>query len=121
MRFLIDENLPVSLIRRVADIWPACAHVKDLGLLSASDTRIWEQAKSDHMTILTKDHDFYVRATLFGPPPQIVWLQMGNCSIDKIEILLRRNAPAIERFANATNWTMTPREFCSRSPHFTVQ
>ena len=98
MRFLIDENLPSSLIGRLVDIWPGCDHVKRVGLLSASDTRIWEHAKANGFTILTKDHDFYVRATLHGLPPKIVWLQIGNCSVDTIERLLRREAGAITAF-----------------------
>ena len=42
--------------------------------------------------------DFRQRSFLFGHPPKIVWLRVGNCSTKAIEALLRSRAADIEAF-----------------------
>ena len=96
MALLFDENVPASLIRRLAGLWPDCRHVVRLGLESSSDTIVWEYAKEHDLTIVTKDRDFHARSGVFGPPPQVVWLRLGNCPVAVIDSVLRRHADAID-------------------------
>lgn len=39
------------------------------------------------------------RSFVFGSPPKVVWVRLGNCSTSDVEKLLRRQFAAIEVFA----------------------
>jgi predicted nuclease of predicted toxin-antitoxin system len=67
-----------------------------LGFQSATDTVVWDYAKSKGLTIVTKDRDFVARANVLGPPPQVIWLKIGNCTVSGVASVLRRNASAID-------------------------
>jgi predicted nuclease of predicted toxin-antitoxin system len=97
---LFDENLSAALIGRISDLWPGSEQIVVLGLQSASDTLVWDYAKSKRLTIVTKDRDFYSRAAVFGPPPQVVWLRLGNCTASHVEAVLRANVGAINSLRN---------------------
>jgi len=48
--------------------------------LTATDTQLWERARNEQVIIFSKDVDFYDRALLFGAPPQVLHVAVGNCS-----------------------------------------
>ncbi len=73
-RILIDENLPRSL---VAKLGGACTHASEIAA-QASDTLLWEYARERNWIILTRDTDFFDRLILYGSPPKIVWVRLGN-------------------------------------------
>ncbi len=83
MKLLFDENLAASLVRRVADLFPGSAHVIPLGLASNDDVAVWEYAKQNGFTITTKDSDFHDLSVMRGAPPKVVWLRIGNASVDQ--------------------------------------
>jgi predicted nuclease of predicted toxin-antitoxin system len=56
--FLIDNNLPPSLVDWLSDRGRSAIHVKSVGLDKASDEAIWEYAQNYSLSILTKDTDF---------------------------------------------------------------
>ena len=58
VRFLLDMNLPRSLVRRLCDDGHAARHVADLGLDRASDAEIVKVARAAEEVILTHDLDF---------------------------------------------------------------
>jgi len=37
-------------------------------------------------------------SVLFGPPPKVIWVRLGNCSTDDVIRLLRDSGDAIEAF-----------------------
>ncbi len=74
MRFLFDHNLPPSLKRT----FPGSLHVTDVGLESADDEVVWEYARDNDFTLMTKDSDFQHLSARFGPPPKVIWLRVGN-------------------------------------------
>lgn len=98
MKLLFDENLAPSLVPALEVLYPESAHVQALGLGSADDVAVWEYARAHGYTIVTKDADFHERATIFGYPPKIVWIQRGNCSTREIERILRDHADALREF-----------------------
>jgi predicted nuclease of predicted toxin-antitoxin system len=98
MRLLFDEQLAASLVSRLSDLFPASAHVGAVNLASTDDNRIWEYAKANGCTIVTKDRDFENIAMVRGRPPIVIRLAIGNCSTREIEDLLRRNAVRIGDF-----------------------
>jgi predicted nuclease of predicted toxin-antitoxin system len=70
VKLLFDQNLSPRLVRLLADIYPRCAHVHDLGMDEASDTTIWRYAAEQGYTIVSQDADFHQRSLLLGPRPR---------------------------------------------------
>jgi len=58
VKLLLDENLSPQLIEQLSDLYPGSAHVQQCGLGSTDDAAIWEYAKSNGFTIVSKDSDF---------------------------------------------------------------
>jgi predicted nuclease of predicted toxin-antitoxin system len=55
---LFDQNLSPSLARYFKDSVDVSMHVQDIELDTSDDNIVWEYAKSNHFTIITKDSDF---------------------------------------------------------------
>lgn len=97
MRLLLDQNLAPGLARRIADLFPGTRHVREVGLRDSNDLVIWEYARQDDLTIVTKDADFRELCHTRGaPPPRVVWIRIGNCSVAHVEAVLREHAAEIE-------------------------
>ena len=54
MKLLFDENLSVHLVSVLADVYPVPAHVHHCGLGSSGDSCIWQYAKDNSFTIVSK-------------------------------------------------------------------
>lgn len=98
MKLLFDQNVSPWLCQTLSDVFSDSAHVRDLGLRDADDATIWDYAARHGFAIVAKDADFRQRSFLFGHPPKIIWLRLGNCSTTAIEALLRSRAVEIEAF-----------------------
>jgi predicted nuclease of predicted toxin-antitoxin system len=93
VKLLFDENISPKLPALVAVQFPESVHVSDCGLKGQSDQAVWDYARDHGFTIVSKDSDFSERSVLFGPPPKIVWLCLGNCSRDQVlNLLLARQS-----------------------------
>lgn len=99
MRFLVDDQLPPALARRLTELGHLAQHVFDIDMHTASDHSICKWAAKMGAFILTKDEDF----TQIGRNPngpQIVWLRLGNASrsmlLDRISKTLPQIIEAIE-------------------------
>ncbi|MBU6182973.1 MAG: DUF5615 family PIN-like protein [Verrucomicrobia bacterium] len=101
MKLLFDENLPVRLVRSLADVFPSAAHVTQTGLGRADDGRIWDFARQNNYCIVSKDSDHHDLAILRGHPPKVVWIRLGNCTTRQIEDCLRANKGAVLEFLAA--------------------
>lgn len=89
MKLLFDENLPPRLTELLADIYTGSSHVHNCGLGATDDSAIWEYARENGFTIVSKDSDFQERGVLLGAPPKVIWLRTNNCASAHIEFLLR--------------------------------
>jgi|SRR5438128_1654744 len=98
MKLLFDQNLSPRLPRLLADLYPDSAHIRELGMRDATDTEIWEYAKSNGFAIVSKDSDFQARSLVYDHPPKVIWLRVGNCPVKPIEDLLRNQSVAIHTF-----------------------
>jgi predicted nuclease of predicted toxin-antitoxin system len=97
VKLLLDQNLSPRLCGALRDLWAEIIHVRDVGLQAAEDLVVWEYAAKHGLTIISKDGDFNNLSFLFGAPPKVVWVQLGNCSTRDIEALLRaRHADVLE-------------------------
>jgi predicted nuclease of predicted toxin-antitoxin system len=99
MKLLFDENLSPQLVRLLNDRFPDSVHVRDVGLKAADDLTVWKYAQDNALVICSKDSDMHQRSFLFGYPPKVVWVRLGNCSTLDVERLLRKHFEAIEAFA----------------------
>ena len=100
MRLLIDENISPRVNSVISDLFPNSQHVSDLALQSASDQKIWNYAKINNFSILTKDSDFHHKSSLLGSPPKVIWITSGNCSTNDIINLIIRYQEKIKEFIN---------------------
>jgi predicted nuclease of predicted toxin-antitoxin system len=95
---LFDENLAARLVAELADLYPGCAHVGDCDLTAASDRAIWQYGCDHGPVIVNKDEDFQRFSILYGAPPKVIWIRLGNCSTADITHLLRERRDEIARF-----------------------
>jgi predicted nuclease of predicted toxin-antitoxin system len=100
MKFLFDQNLSRRLIDTLEDLYPDAIHVSDLGLATADDREIWEYARLNEFTIVSKDSDFRQLSFIYGYPPKTLWLRIGNCSTQMVSEMLRSNYLSITNFIN---------------------
>ncbi|MEO8074106.1 MAG: DUF5615 family PIN-like protein [Acidobacteriota bacterium] len=100
MKLLFDQNLSWRLPVRLADFYPESRHVREFEMKESEDVDIWNYAKANDFVIVTKDIDFQQRSLLFGHPPKVVRLRVGNCTVRMIEELLRKHSEIIHTFAS---------------------
>lgn len=58
MKLLFDENLLPKLPRLLATEFPNSLHIRDIGMKGCTDEKIWEYAKNNDFTVISKDADF---------------------------------------------------------------
>ncbi|MCW5933703.1 MAG: DUF5615 family PIN-like protein [Fimbriimonadia bacterium] len=94
----IDAHLSPSFGRWLAQQFSLnVVPVRDLGLLTAEDTQIFEAAEQAGAIVITKDIDFVELVMRFGSPPQVVWVRCGNTSNARLqEIFLESFAQALK-------------------------
>jgi predicted nuclease of predicted toxin-antitoxin system len=95
MKLLFDQNISAALVGRLSDLYPESTHVKLVGLAEADDDVVWEHARKGGYVLVSKDSDFHQRSLLFGAPPKVVWLRIGNCRTKDVENLLRMHSVTI--------------------------
>ena len=103
MKLFFDENLSHKLVRLLEDLFPQSIHVRDVGLKAADDPLVWEYAKNYGLVLVSKDSDMHQRSFLFGHPPKVVWVRLGNCSTSDVDRLLRQNISPIIVFFDDPN------------------
>ena len=102
MKLLLDEHLSAELVESLADLYPGSEQVLTSGLGGAGDGVVWEYARLHGLTIVSKDSDFYYRSAREGVPPKVIWIQLGNCSTNDVERLLRSRYEAVRGFRSKT-------------------
>ena len=89
--FLIDVNLP-----RFFSLWKANEYLHQYELCDEwSDSEIWTYAKSENLTIITKDSDFSSRILLHNPPPKVIHIKLGNMKMNQFHAVLNRLWPEV--------------------------
>lgn len=106
VKLLLDQNLSFKLVRHLLPVTEYAAHVGEIGLGSASDQTVWEYARNHHYTIVSKDTDFLHRALLYGAPPKIICLRLGNASTQDILHCLQQRWKDIESFDKSADETV---------------
>ena len=73
-KYIIDLNLPYYF-----SLWnnENYIHVKDLNE-KWTDNELWNHAKKNSLTIITKDSDFSDKIIFNIPPPKVIHIKFGN-------------------------------------------
>lgn len=90
IKLLFDQNLSYRLVSRLSIIYPDSKHIASLGLDHSSDKDVWQYAKDNGFVLVSKDSDFNEISTLYGFPPQIIWLRLGNSRVSVAENALKK-------------------------------
>ncbi|WP_395052681.1 DUF5615 family PIN-like protein [Flavobacterium sp.] len=65
-----------------------------------NDSSIWNYAKANGYTIVTKDDDFEKIVLLKKAPPKLIYLKTFNLNTNKISNLILQNKNSITSFIN---------------------
>jgi predicted nuclease of predicted toxin-antitoxin system len=73
-KFLVDVNLPFYF-----SLWNSQDYIHQYQLGDDwKDEQIWNYAKQNNLTIITKDSDFSHRILFNTPPPKVIHIRIGN-------------------------------------------
>ena len=73
-RFLIDVNLPYHF-----SLWKGDEYIHQTDIDDEwTDTQIWDYARENELTIISKDSDFSNRVIFHLPPPKVIHIRLGN-------------------------------------------
>jgi predicted nuclease of predicted toxin-antitoxin system len=98
VKALFDANLSPALVKALDPQFPNSTHVRDVGLRTSTDDEIWDYAKVNAFTIVSKDTDFRERSFVRGAPPKVIWLDVGNAGTGDIIGLVQHERPRILEF-----------------------
>jgi predicted nuclease of predicted toxin-antitoxin system len=95
MKLWVDAQLPPLLAEWINQqgFGVQASAVRDLGLRDATDPEIFQAARTVDAVVMTKDRDFVHLLDRHGPPPQVIWMRMGNCSNSALQQILDRTLP----------------------------
>jgi predicted nuclease of predicted toxin-antitoxin system len=79
-KFLIDVNLPYYF-----SFWNSAdfEHLWDIND-EMKDEEVWEYAKTNNLTIISKDSDFSNRIIVSNPPPKVIHIKIGNVTLKEL-------------------------------------
>jgi len=98
----VDAQLPPGIAGWLAERFGVeCYAVRDLGLRDASDLEIFLAARAANAVVLTKDGDFVRLLDRRGPPPQVIWLTIGNTSNAALRAVLTTAWPRAQKYLSS--------------------
>lgn len=99
MKLLFDNNISYRIVKLLASDFPNSIHATRTGLaMPAPDRQIWEFARRNDFAVVTNDEDFAQLESVYGFPPKIIHLRLGNASTRQIALKLVDNLLAINHF-----------------------
>ncbi|MFY7742591.1 MAG: DUF5615 family PIN-like protein [Flavobacterium sp.] len=79
VKYLIDVNLPYYF-----SLWNSDEFIRQKDINDqSSDEEIWQYAKNNNLTIITKDVDFSNKILLHNPPPKVIHIRFGNMKMNE--------------------------------------
>lgn len=103
MRLLFDEHLSPKLPGLLADVFPNCASIFELGLGGGSDKEILEYANKCNFLVVSKDRDFLDMILQSQSTAKLVWIRLGNSSTASIHLLLRNQSERVLQFSRSSD------------------
>lgn len=97
MKFILDENLPPSLVEKLKSIGYESYHVNEVGYSNTADSKIAALAKRENAVILTHDTDFgTIMALNEDDKPSIILFRWQTISVNSLFLFLEEYLPQLE-------------------------
>lgn len=90
-KYIIDVNLPYYFSTWNSEEY---IHVRDLND-EWSDKEIWEYARINNLTIISKDADFSEKILFHKPPPRVIHIKFGNLKMKQFHSIISDNWDSI--------------------------
>ena len=97
MKFLVDRQLPVALVRWLEAQGTDAIHVLDVALDTTPDADIGTRALNENRIVVSKDEDFFHLANHVGEAGCRLWVRLGNCRTATLVARFTTQLPAIEQ------------------------
>jgi len=102
VKLLLDENLSWRMKKQLMPFFAEVVHVSELKIIQpANDITIWNYAKKNEFTIISKDDDFEKIVLLRKAPPKLIYLKTYNLDTKKLVDLILGNKDKIIEFVNS--------------------
>ena len=98
MKLLLDQNISHRIIPKLLETYHSVKQVRELKLENIHDITIWHFAKKHQYTIVTFDADFFDLCNIYGFPPKIIWLRIGNTNTIELAEVMIKNKNIISSF-----------------------
>jgi len=116
MSFLLDQGLPRSTVAFLRELGFASEHVGNLGMASARDREILEEARMRGLIVVTLDADFHALLALSDAThPSVIRIRIEGLKGDQVASILRlvHEAASID-LAKGAAITVTDRRIAIR-------
>ena len=91
MKLLLDQGLPRSAVRHLAETGIVAEHVGDSGMAMATDTQILEAARELQAIVVTLDSDFHtLLAKMHAINPSVVRIRIEGLRGKPLAAILQR-------------------------------
>jgi predicted nuclease of predicted toxin-antitoxin system len=85
-KYLIDVNLPYRF-----SLWKSDDYVHQTDIDDEwTDSQIWDYARTNDLTIITKDADFSNRIIFHRPPPKVIHIRFGNMKMNDFFLIVTK-------------------------------
>jgi predicted nuclease of predicted toxin-antitoxin system len=102
VKLLLDENLSWRIKKTLSPFFEEIVHASDLKITQpANDISIWNYAKKNSFTIISKDDDFEKIVLLRKAPPKSIYLKTYNLNTKKLAKLITDSKDKIIEFENS--------------------
>lgn len=97
MKFLLDQGLPRSTVAKLFDRGFEAEHVGQLGMATASDEEILEQARGRDAVVVTLDADFHsLLAAAHATAPSVIRIRIEGLKGDDVVNFIEQVVTAAE-------------------------
>lgn len=91
MRFLLDQGLPRTTVRALADRGLSAEHVGDLGMATATDDDILVTARDRDAVLVTLDADFHTILAVAGATsPSVIRIRIEGLKGESVATLIEQ-------------------------------
>ena len=95
MRFIIDAHLPKSIVKIFTDLGHDAVHTSDLPRGNKTEDKDIVILAAKDGVVVSKDEDFYQSFLLYGKPPKLIHVKVGNMRLQEIRDLFTSIAPKL--------------------------
>ena len=94
-KYLVDANLPSKITVWQTDEFEFVNQIND----EWTDGEIWDYAKQNNLTIISKDSDFSHRIIVSNPPPKIIHIKIGNMKLKDFNLTIENLWKRAKKFS----------------------